>query len=97
MPYHVFQGGRRRRRRRRPARLAMLAVIACGAAAASLLTSERDPAPPQPAVQTPESRLADGAPAPLAGGGTAPSPLSVRLDDPRDLVRVRFKHPPRWA
>ena len=40
-----------------------------------------------PAAPPPESRLADGAPAPLAGGGTAPSPLSVRLDDPRDLVR----------
>ena len=34
-------------------------------------------------------------PAPLAGGGTAPSPLAVRLDDPRDAVRVRFRHPPR--
>ena len=95
MPYHVFQGGRKRRRRRWPGRLAMLVVIACGAAAAFFLTSERDPAPTQPAAPTPESRLADGAPAPLAGGGTAPSPLSVRLDDPRDLVRVRFKRPPR--
>jgi D-alanyl-D-alanine carboxypeptidase len=37
----------------------------------------------------------NGAPAPLAGGGTAPSPLSVRLEDPRDAVRLRFKHPPR--
>ena len=95
MPYHVFQGGRQRRRRRWPGRLAMLVVIACGVAAALFLTSERDPAPSVPAAQPPESRLADGAPAPLAGGGTAPSPLSVRLDDPRDLVSMRFKRPPR--
>jgi D-alanyl-D-alanine carboxypeptidase (penicillin-binding protein 5/6) len=27
--------------------------------------------------------------------GTAPSPLAVRLDDPRDTVDPRFKHPPR--
>jgi len=27
--------------------------------------------------------------------GTAPTPLAVRLDDPRDAVRVRFKKPPR--
>ena len=94
MPYHVFQGGRRRRRRRWPARLAALLVIACGAAAA-FLTSERDPEPPPPVAQAPESRLTDGAPPPLAGGGTALSPLSVRLDDPRDLVRLSFKRPPR--
>jgi D-alanyl-D-alanine carboxypeptidase len=95
MPYHVFQGGRKRRRRRWPGRLAMLVVIACGVAAALFLTSGRDPAPSSPAAQPPESRLADGAPAPLAGGGTAPSPLSVRLEDPRDLVSLRFKRPPR--
>jgi D-alanyl-D-alanine carboxypeptidase len=39
--------------------------------------------------------LSNSGPAPLAGGGTAPSPLSVRLDDPRDLVRLHFKHAPR--
>jgi D-alanyl-D-alanine carboxypeptidase (penicillin-binding protein 5/6) len=27
--------------------------------------------------------------------GTAPTPLAVRLGDPADAVRVRFKHPPR--
>jgi D-alanyl-D-alanine carboxypeptidase len=27
--------------------------------------------------------------------GTAPAPLAVRLEDPRDAVRVTFKHPPR--
>jgi D-alanyl-D-alanine carboxypeptidase len=32
---------------------------------------------------------------PLGGGGTAPTPLAVRLEDPRDSVHVRFKHRPR--
>ena len=73
----------------------MLVVLACAAAAAVLITSQRDPAPPRPAEVAPESTLRDGAPAPLAGGGTAPSPLSVRLDDPRDVVRLRFKRRPR--
>jgi serine-type D-Ala-D-Ala carboxypeptidase (penicillin-binding protein 5/6) len=27
--------------------------------------------------------------------GTAPAPLSVRLSDPRDAIRLHFKHPPR--
>src|SRR3954447_11887910 len=41
--------------------------------------------------------LDNSGPAPLAGGGTAPSPLAVRLDDPRDAVALRFRHPPRSA
>ncbi len=94
MPYHVFQGGRRRKRRRWPARLAVLVVLGCGVAAALMLRSADERAP-QRAAPPAATGLADGAPAPLAGGGTAPSPLSVRLDDPRDLVRLRFKRPPR--
>ena len=39
--------------------------------------------------------LQESGTAPLAGGGTAPSPLAVRLDDPRDSVRVQFRKPPR--
>ena len=95
MPYHLFQGGRRRRRRRWPARLAVLAVLACAAAAAVVVGSRDAPRAPRATPPPPAGALADGAPAPLAGGGTAPSPLSVRLDDPRDLVRLRFKRPPR--
>ena len=95
MPYHVFQGGRRRRRRRRPGLLAVLLLLGAGAAAALILTSRDEPAAPRQAAPTPANGLVNGAPAPLAGGGTAPSPLSVRLDDPRDLVRLPFKHPPR--
>jgi D-alanyl-D-alanine carboxypeptidase len=89
MPYRILQGGRRRRRGRRFALAAAFVLV--GAIVAVALRdgpSERaqPPAPPP---------LVDDAPAPLAGGGTAPSPLSVRLDDPRDLVTLRFKRPPR--
>ena len=66
---------------------------ACGAGLT--LAPKHEPKPPAPATPTVEAPLSDAGPAPLAGGGTAPSPLSVRLDDPRDLVRLRFKHPPR--
>jgi len=48
--------------------------------------------PPRTLLAVPET--AEG-PAPLAGGGTAPSPLAVRLDEGGDPVRVRFGHPPR--
>src|SRR4051812_44505512 len=94
MPYTLLQGGRRRRRRRRGAVLAAILL----AIAATLLLSERagGPAktPPKP-PPAPPAALLDTATAPLAGGGTAPSPLAVRLEDPRDSVRVRFRHPPR--
>jgi D-alanyl-D-alanine carboxypeptidase (penicillin-binding protein 5/6) len=94
VPYHVFQGGRRRRRRRWPALLAVTALLGVGVAAGLALAPDagRRAAPPS---ATPEAPLASSGPAPLAGGGTAPSPLSVRLDDPRDAVGLRFKHPPR--
>src|SRR5215210_4893925 len=94
MPYQLFQGGRRHRRRRWPTVLAVLALLGVGGAAARILWHDA-PRAPHRAVPPAAPALADGAPAPLAGGGTAPSPLSVRLDDPRDLVRLRFKHPPR--
>jgi serine-type D-Ala-D-Ala carboxypeptidase (penicillin-binding protein 5/6) len=95
MPYHVFQGGRRRRRRRWPAVLAMLVLVGAGVAAGLSLAPKREPKPPPAQAPAVESTLSDEGPVPLAGGGTAPSPLSVRLDDPRDLVKLRFKHPPR--
>jgi len=43
----------------------------------------------------PPAALLDTGTAPLAGGGTAPSPLAVRLEDPRDAVHVDFRKPPR--
>jgi D-alanyl-D-alanine carboxypeptidase len=51
---------------------------------------------------TPGRVTAAGASSPATPGttldlGTAPSPLSVRLEDPRDTIRIRFKHPPRAA
>jgi serine-type D-Ala-D-Ala carboxypeptidase (penicillin-binding protein 5/6) len=95
MPYQLFQGGRRHRQRRWPTVLAVLALLGVGGAAARILWQDDAARAPQRAAPPAAPALADGAPAPLAGGGTAPSPLSVRLDDPRDLVRLRFKHPPR--
>jgi D-alanyl-D-alanine carboxypeptidase (penicillin-binding protein 5/6) len=95
VPYHVHQGGRRRRRRRWPGLLAVFVLLGAGAGAALILTSGDAPPAPARTAPPPVSALVDGAPEPLAGGGTAPSPLSVRLDDPRDLVRLHFSHPPR--
>jgi D-alanyl-D-alanine carboxypeptidase len=95
MPYTLLQGGRRRRRRRwRP-----VAAVLALAMAVTLLWAGRagDPDPPRPrASESPApGPLLDSGTAPLAGGGTAPSPLAVKLDDPRDVVSVRFNKPPR--
>jgi serine-type D-Ala-D-Ala carboxypeptidase (penicillin-binding protein 5/6) len=63
--------------------------------AAALLLAPRagDPTPPRPAAAPPGPLLESGV-APLAGGGTAPSPLAVRMEDPRDAVALEFKHQP---
>ena len=92
MPYTLFQGGRRRRRRGGVVLLAAVLLLAAGAAFAL-----REPPEPREraAAPPPEAPLSEGPAAPLAGGGTAPSPLAVRLEDPRDAVRIRFKRPPR--
>ena len=95
MPYTLLQGGRRRRRRRWPA-VALVALTA----AVTLLPAGRagDPDAPRPraaAAATPAAGpLLDSGTAPLAGGGTAPSPLAVKLDDPRDTVVDGFRRPP---
>jgi D-alanyl-D-alanine carboxypeptidase (penicillin-binding protein 5/6) len=94
MPYTVFQGGRRRRRRRGPL-LAAVALAALGALAVAVLTARRGDEPARPAVGAAVPPLRDTGTAPLAGGGTAPSPLAVRLEDPRDSVRAHFRRPPR--
>jgi D-alanyl-D-alanine carboxypeptidase len=96
MPYTLFQGGRRRRRRRAPLVLALLLLAAGGTALALWDRELRDKAP-QPAFlpPLPEPAPKGGGTTPLAGGGTAPSPLAVRLEDPRDTVRLRFKRPPK--
>jgi D-alanyl-D-alanine carboxypeptidase (penicillin-binding protein 5/6) len=95
MPYTLLQGGRRRRRRRfKP----VVAIVALAVAATLLLAaSAGDPEAPRGAAEAPATGpvLLDSGTAPLAGGGTAPSPLAVALDDPRDAVALRFKRPPR--
>jgi D-alanyl-D-alanine carboxypeptidase len=76
--------------------LVLFLLVIVGVVAAYMYTGRderRDPATQQ-AEAPPEARPDDPV-LPLAGGGTAPSPLAVRLDDPRDAVRVRFKKPPK--
>jgi D-alanyl-D-alanine carboxypeptidase len=94
MPYTLLQGGRKRRRRRIAPALAAVAL----AVTVTLFFTARagDPGPPAPrAAESPApGPLLDSGTAPLAGGGTAPSPLAVRLDDPRDTVAIRFKRAP---
>jgi D-alanyl-D-alanine carboxypeptidase len=95
MPYTLLQGGRRRRRRRWP-----VVVLLALTAAVTLLLAGRagDPEAPRPRAAVAEAPapgpLLDSGTAPLAGGGTAPSPLAVRLDDPRDTVTDGFRKPP---
>jgi D-alanyl-D-alanine carboxypeptidase (penicillin-binding protein 5/6) len=100
MPYTLLQGGGRRRRRRAPRVLALLVLLAAAAGAVLVLVERRDDGGSgQRAQQDPPG--AARAPAteddlePLAGGGTAPSPLAVRLEAGGDPVRTRFKHMPR--
>src|SRR5687768_15302838 len=88
MPYHLFQGGRRRRRSRAPAVL----LLAMALVAAFLIGRDGNDTGPPISRAVP---LPAGGPAPLAGGGTAPSPLAVRLDDPRDVVNDGLRKPPR--
>jgi D-alanyl-D-alanine carboxypeptidase (penicillin-binding protein 5/6) len=88
MPYHLLQGGRRRHRRRGFA--AMLALLAVAAALMALR-----PAGGETPLRATLAPLPTSGPAPLAGGGTEPSPLTVRLEDPRDRVRRDFRHAPR--
>jgi D-alanyl-D-alanine carboxypeptidase len=104
MPYTLFQGGRRRRRRRAPLLLALAALVAVAVASGALDPREilpdrtASPAAAAPAPSPPyPPGLAEELPLPAAGGGTAPTPLAVRLEDPRDAVRVRFRRPPRSA
>lgn len=90
MPYALLQEGRARRRRRVAPVLLLLAIVLAGALLPAARTSEPPPAGSGP----PPLPILDIGTAPLAGGGTAPSPLAVDLDDPRDVVRVEFKRPP---
>lgn len=98
MRYEYVQGGRRRRPRRGWMALLAMLVLAGGGALFTLSSEKREPGPAPPVqAQAPSGPLAVSPTAPLAGGGTAPSPLAVRLEDPRDAVRIKFKRPPRSA
>jgi serine-type D-Ala-D-Ala carboxypeptidase (penicillin-binding protein 5/6) len=99
MPYSVLQtapGGRRRRRRRRwPPLVALAVVIAALVLVLAPRTGEHRHGPPHAAEPPVPGVVLDSGTAPLAGGGTAPSPLAVQLDGPADPVQLRFHHPPR--
>jgi D-alanyl-D-alanine carboxypeptidase (penicillin-binding protein 5/6) len=76
-------------------RIVLSAAVAAAAAAAVLLLGEGGgvrPAAPSAATPAP---LPTAGPEPLGSMGTAPAPLALRLDEPRDPLRVRFEHPPR--
>jgi D-alanyl-D-alanine carboxypeptidase (penicillin-binding protein 5/6) len=96
MPYQLFQGGRMRRRRRRPWPLLGVLVVAAAAVVVALGLRSRGGRVERGAVAvTPSPAPLQSSPTPLAGGGTAPSPLALRLEDPRDAVAQRFKQEPR--
>jgi serine-type D-Ala-D-Ala carboxypeptidase (penicillin-binding protein 5/6) len=93
MPYQLLQGGRRRRRR--PRLLPVVAALGLVLGVALALARSVDETPVATTPPAAPGPLLESGTAPLAGGGTALSPLAVRLDDPRDAVRLRFKRPPR--
>jgi D-alanyl-D-alanine carboxypeptidase (penicillin-binding protein 5/6) len=71
-----------------------MAVVLLALAATLLLAPRAGGPSSHRPVEAPPGPLLESDVAPLAGGGTAPSPLAVRMEDPRDAVRLRFKHPP---
>jgi D-alanyl-D-alanine carboxypeptidase len=75
--------------------LLVLIVLAAGGSAAWAMFLRDDGGAAPASAQSPPNPLQESAVAPLAGGGTAPSPLAVRLADPSDNVNLHFKHPPR--
>jgi D-alanyl-D-alanine carboxypeptidase len=70
-----------------------LGVIAVCIVGALALTTVNEPVPPAPEAAHAEPTAAPGSAA--LDLGTAPTPLAVRLGDPDDAVKLRFKHPPR--
>jgi D-alanyl-D-alanine carboxypeptidase len=96
MPYTLLQGGRRRRHRRwKPAATALLLALAATLVLANRAGDPVQEGPPPAAEPPAPGPLLDSGTAPLAGGGTAPSPLAVQLDGGRDPVRMDFRRPPR--
>jgi D-alanyl-D-alanine carboxypeptidase (penicillin-binding protein 5/6) len=77
--------------------LALVALLAIAGGLYDLLRPGSTVPEPTQRTEAPPGPLEDSRTAPLAGGGTAPSPLAVRLDLAGDPVSVRFKKPPRSA
>jgi serine-type D-Ala-D-Ala carboxypeptidase (penicillin-binding protein 5/6) len=71
----------------------LVAVAGLGALAVLLLGDQGGVRPAAPSAATPMPLPSVG-PAPLAGTGTAPSPLAPRLAERGDPVRLRFEHEP---
>ena len=90
MPYTLLPGGSMRRRRRRGRVVAALAL----AALAALVLAARA-GDPRATGRAPGVVVLDAGTEPLAGGGTTPRRLAVRLDGARDAVALRLRHPPR--
>jgi D-alanyl-D-alanine carboxypeptidase len=74
-----------------------LLLLVIGGAGAKYLLSDSPDSPVAKTTTAAPGPLQDSGTAPLAGGGTAPSPLAVRLDLPGDPVQIKFKKPPRSA
>jgi D-alanyl-D-alanine carboxypeptidase (penicillin-binding protein 5/6) len=74
--------------------LAALALAIVAVLVVAEQAGERGARPPSHAAAAAAGPLLDAGTAPLAGGGSAPSPLAVDLGAP-DLIRARFKHEPR--
>ena len=89
--------GMRGRRRRRARFTALIAIVLLALGAYALVLRGKDHPSPQERVEAPPGPLEPSSTAPLAGGGTEPSPLAVRLDQPGDAIQMDFKHPPRSA
>jgi D-alanyl-D-alanine carboxypeptidase len=77
--------------------LTLVALLVIGGGLATVLRDDSAQNEPTQRTKAPNGPLQDSGTAPLAGGGTAPSPLAVRLDLPGDPVSVKFKKPPRSA
>jgi D-alanyl-D-alanine carboxypeptidase len=98
MSQRMVQGGRRQRRRRRFPFWLLAVVVLAVAGSTAWAVFLRDGGEASPATaSSPPNPLQESATAPLAGGGTSPSPLAVRLDQPGDAVQIDFKKPPRSA
>ena len=76
--------------------LALLAVVLFGTAGYLFFFREGEKTP-QARSPAASGALENSSTAPLEGGGTAPSPLAVRLDSGADPIHVDFKKPPKSA